>query len=90
MSIVRIAFAGLLAVVLHGEATADGTNVLQLSRDSGVKLVSQSGNSSGSAFFVADRYVLTCFHVVAALTLQGPRSIGVSIQTYKLSFRQAK
>ncbi len=55
MSIVRIAFAGLLGVVLHGEATADGTNVLQLSRDSGVKLVSQSGNSSGSAFFVADR-----------------------------------
>ena len=69
--VVRIVFAGLLAVILHGEATADGINVLQLSRDSGVKLVSQSGNSSGSGFFVADQYVLTCFHVVAALTLQG-------------------
>lgn len=31
---------------------AQGTNVLELSRTSGVKLVSQSGNSKGSGAFI--------------------------------------
>ena len=44
--------------------------MISLSRDSGVKLVSQSGNSGGSGFFVGDQLVLTCFHVVAALSAQ--------------------
>jgi hypothetical protein len=51
---------------------AQGTTVLELSRQSTVKLVSQTGNSSGTGFFIDDRYLLTCFHVVAALSVQGP------------------
>ncbi|HEV2054973.1 MAG TPA: serine protease [Methylomirabilota bacterium] len=51
---------------------AQGMNVLELSRTSGVMLVSQSGNSKGSGAFIGDQHVLTCFHVVAALSAQGP------------------
>jgi hypothetical protein len=57
---------------------AQGTTVLELSRQSTVKLVSQTGNSSGTGFFFrhcrrnSHRYLLTCFHVVAALSVQGP------------------
>jgi S1-C subfamily serine protease len=51
---------------------AQGTTVLELSRQSTVKLVSQIGNSSGTGFFIDDQYLLTCFHVVAALSVQGP------------------
>ena len=50
---------------------AKETNVLELSRDSGVMLISHSGNSKGSGFFIDDQHVITCFHVVAALSLQG-------------------
>jgi S1-C subfamily serine protease len=52
------------------EAMAQETNLLELSRSSGVKLISQSGNSSGSGFFIDDQHVLTCFHVVAALSVK--------------------
>lgn len=70
----RALLASLLAVVacsLAGGAMAQGTNVLELSRTSGVLLVSQSGNSKGSGTFIGDQHVLTCFHVVAALSVQG-------------------
>lgn len=49
---------------------AKGTNVLELSRNSGVMILSQSGNSKGSGFFIGDQHVLTCFHVVAEATAQ--------------------
>ena len=64
-------FIGLLACIESGRAMAQETNVLQLSRNSGVKLISQSAQSSGSGFFVGEQYVLTCFHVVASLSAQG-------------------
>jgi S1-C subfamily serine protease len=50
---------------------AQGTNVLELSRNSGVMLISQSENSKGSGFLIDDQHVLTCFHVVAAVSFQG-------------------
>jgi hypothetical protein len=50
---------------------AQGTNVLELSRTSGVMLVSQSKNSKGSGALIGDQHVLTCFHVVATLSVQG-------------------
>lgn len=50
---------------------AQDTNVLQLSRSSGVRLVSQTAHSSGSGFFIGEEYVLTCFHVVASISVQG-------------------
>lgn len=67
-------FLALLVLgVQSGGAMAQQTDVLQLSRSSGVKLISQSGKSSGSGFFVGDQYVLTCFHVVAAIAVQGDK-----------------
>jgi len=70
MKIAWIGVLGLLTLSVNGKAMAEGNNVLQLSRDSGVKIISQSGHSSGSGFFIGDQYVLTCFHVVAALSVQ--------------------
>jgi S1-C subfamily serine protease len=46
-------------------------NVIELSREASVKIVSVSGNSSGTGFLVADQYVLTCFHVAAAISVNG-------------------
>ncbi len=50
---------------------AQEPNVLQLSRSSGVRLISQTAQSSGSGFFIGDEFVLTCFHVVASIGVQG-------------------
>ncbi len=46
-------------------------NILELSRAASTKLTSASGNSSGTGFLVGDQYVVTCFHVVASLVVQG-------------------
>jgi S1-C subfamily serine protease len=46
-------------------------NILELSRAASTKLVSQSGHSSGTGFLIGDQYVVTCFHVVASLVIQG-------------------
>jgi S1-C subfamily serine protease len=59
----------LLACSARG---AIGGTALELSRTSGVMLMSQSGNSKGSGALIGEQYVLTCFHVVAALSAQGP------------------
>jgi hypothetical protein len=66
-----ITLAGLQLLLQSGGAMAQPTTDLRLSRGSGVNVVSVSGNSSGSAFFVDDELLLTCFHVVAALSAQG-------------------
>ena len=50
---------------------AQGTNIIELSRTSGVMIVSQSGNSKGSGVLIGDQHVLTCFHVVADVSVQG-------------------
>jgi S1-C subfamily serine protease len=54
-----------------GESMAQAVNILELSRTSGVMLLSQSGDSKGSGAFIGDQHVLTCFHVVATLSVQG-------------------
>jgi S1-C subfamily serine protease len=71
MRIHLVSLLGWLAFLTMGGAMAQVTNVLEVSRDSSVKLTSQSGNSSGSGFLINDQYVLTCFHVLAALSAQG-------------------
>lgn len=66
-----IGLLGLLVSLTFGESMAQQINVLELSRESGVKIVSQSAHSSGSGFLIGDQYVLTCFHVVASSVVQG-------------------
>ena len=68
------------ALFANGPTTAEPIDVIHLSRNSGVKIVSPSGKSSGTGFFISDDYVLTCFHVVAALSVQGS---SVSAQLYQ-------
>lgn len=71
-------FVGLIACALTnvacsttGGLMAERNDLLELSQDSGVMVVSRSANSKGSGFFIEDQYVLTCFHVVASLTGEG-------------------
>jgi S1-C subfamily serine protease len=46
-------------------------NILELSRESTVMIVSKSGNSKGTGFLIDEQYVITCFHVIAAISAQG-------------------
>lgn len=46
-------------------------NMYDLSKKSCVKVISQSGNSSGSGFFIGEDIVATCFHVIANITVDG-------------------
>ncbi|MDO9230680.1 MAG: serine protease [Syntrophales bacterium] len=71
MRILLASLLGFVALSSAGGSMAQGTNVLELSRTSGVMLVSQLGNSKGSGALIGDQYVLTCFHVVAVLSVQG-------------------
>ncbi|HLA28782.1 MAG TPA: serine protease [Syntrophales bacterium] len=45
-------------------------NMLGLSRDSTVMIVSRGSNSKGTGFLIGDEHVMTCFHVVAELSAQ--------------------
>lgn len=70
----RVLLACLFTVVsclTVEESIAQDTNLIELSRTSGVKLISRSESSSGSGAFIGDQYVLTCFHVVASWSVQG-------------------
>jgi S1-C subfamily serine protease len=64
-------FALLVGCSTISGPMAQDTNLLDLSRTSGVMLVSNSGNSKGSGAFIGDQHVLTCFHVVADIKIQG-------------------
>ncbi len=56
-----------------GLTQAQPAKVLHLSHDATILVVSQQGNSSGTAFMVGERLALTCLHVVAhtAISAQG-------------------
>lgn len=53
------------------EAKEVKMNMLGLSHDSTVMIMSMAGNSKGTGFLVGDEYIITCFHVVAGLSVQG-------------------
>lgn len=42
------------------------SQVVNDSRDSCVKIISEKGQSSGTGFFIADNLIATCFHVIAS------------------------
>ena len=46
-------------------------NIIELSRNSCVKISSKAGDSAGSGFFISDDLVATCFHVIASISQNG-------------------
>jgi S1-C subfamily serine protease len=46
-------------------------DIIELSRNSCVKIYSKDGNSSGSGFFISDDLIATCFHVIASINQNG-------------------
>ena len=69
--VIALLFSCLISWLTVAQAKEVNMNLLQLSRESTVMIVSKSGNSKGTGFLVNDEYVMTCFHVVAALSVQG-------------------
>ena len=65
----RIVLA-FLVLLLAVTANAQDSSIIDLSRASTVKLISKSGNSSGSGFFIDSQHILTCFHVIAKLSIE--------------------
>ena len=52
------------------------TNV---SRSSCVKIISKVGNSSGTGFFIDDNIIVTCFHVIAQISMDTAKNINFNI-----------
>jgi len=46
-------------------------DIIELSRNSCVKISSKSGDSAGSGFFISDDLIATCFHVIASISQNG-------------------
>lgn len=46
-------------------------DIIELSRNSCVKIYSKDGNSSGSGFFISDDLIATCFHVITSINQNG-------------------
>lgn len=61
----------LISWLTVAQAKEVKVNMLELSRESTVMIVSKSGNSKGTGFLIGDTYAITCFHVVARLSVQG-------------------
>ncbi len=49
----------------------DKKEMFELSRKCCVKVISVTGNSKGSGFFIAEDLVVTCFHVIAEINQNG-------------------
>jgi len=43
-------------------------DIIELSRNSCVKISSKTGDSAGSGFFISDDLIATCFHVIASIS----------------------
>ena len=51
---------------LSAAGLANGApDLVALSRESAVMVFSAQGQSAGTGFFISERYVATCFHVIA-------------------------
>jgi hypothetical protein len=46
-------------------------DIIELSRNSCVKISSKTGDSAGSGFFISDDLIATCFHVIASIDQNG-------------------
>ena len=46
-------------------------DIIELSRNSCVKISSKADNSMGSGFFISDDLIATCFHVIASISQNG-------------------
>lgn len=66
--IIIISFSIILSFPKY---TFGENNMYELSKKSCVKVISQTGNSSGSGFFIGDDIIATCFHVVAKIEVNG-------------------
>ena len=71
----KLALLSALSLVCLNALAEQPMNSIKQSRDSCVAVVSQAGNSKGTGFLISQRYVVTCFHVVAALKTEPPNSV---------------
>lgn len=69
----RVVFVPLVAATffIAGAEMGQAASLLDSSRDSTVMISSRSADSKGTGFLIGDQHVLTCFHVIAAISVQG-------------------
>lgn len=58
-------------ILLNNNFCFRENSMYELSKKSCVKVISQSGNSSGSGFFIGEDVIATCFHVIANIEVNG-------------------
>lgn len=72
--ILKTIIAGLLmqlSILSCAAAQERQANMFDVSRSSTVKVVSKTGDSKGTGFFIGEQHIATCFHVIAALSVEG-------------------
>ncbi len=77
MRLFSILYFLLLTHFSYGQVISKG--ITNSSRKSCVKVISKTGNSSGTGFFVSTDLVATCFHVVSQISIDTSRNVRFNI-----------
>lgn len=68
----------LISNVMNGQIKMD-KELINSSRGSCIKIISKQGNSSGTGFFIGNDVLITCFHVIAKISVDSLNMINFNI-----------
>lgn len=68
----------LISNVMNGQIKMD-KELINSSRGSCIKIISKQGNSSGTGFFIGNDVLITCFHVIAKISVDSSSMINFNI-----------
>lgn len=68
----------LISNVMNGQIKMD-KELINSSRGSCIKIISKQGNSSGTGFFIGNDVLITCFHVIAKISVDSSNLINFNI-----------
>lgn len=68
----------LISNIMYGQTNMD-KELISSSRSSCIKIISKQGNSSGTGFFIGNDVIITCFHVIAKISVDNLNMINFNI-----------